>query len=188
MIPFFKVLSPAFALLVSMSLPASAAVCTSPPGSTVTWPNPCSGYEWNVDLSGIGPGDEIAAFAVDVPIGAGPQSIPLFQVFGNQSASSAPSPAAYPAEFALFVNGTPTDWTTVIFSDWLYQSLDGVTLPEGSTQFRVLFDAYSGPVADAPYATLKFGAVVPAIPLPASLWGGVTALLLLTGLRKRRSF
>lgn len=184
---FFKVCSLALALLIYTPASASAAICNAPPGTDLTWPNPCNGYEWLVDLDSIETGDEIASFTAHVAPGDGVQNIPLFQVFGSQSNGGGGPPTPYPAAFTLFVNGTQTAWTTTLFSGWLYQSLDDFELPEGSTQFRVVFDTYSGPNPVTPFATLKFGDVIAAIPVPAGIWGSLSACLILLGVRKTRT-
>jgi len=152
------------------------------PGDAFDWPaSGIDAFHWFEDLSGV---TTFPAPVVDFTvtnITAAPLLVMTFQIFGNCTNSD---DAAY-ADFNLSLNGTPTPWTGVEDGPCLYHNYLNFFLPVGATRFTVdlVNDRNTAPLL---YADVRFGDIVPAIPLPPTallLLGGVGALALM---RRRR--
>jgi len=149
------------------------------PGPEFDWPAPFTGHFWFVDIASV---TAVPTPVVDFTVTnttAAPLTVDTFQVFGNCDFIA----PAWKPDFTLFIDGTPTAWTSVESAPCGYHDFLGFVLPVGPTRFTVQLDDL--PDASASYVDVRFGNVIPAIPLPpaaALLLGGVVVL----GLVRRR--
>lgn len=163
-------------------LPANAAQLGGNPGPSFDMPGPGDYYLWNQSMSGIAAGDNLLGFIVKVPTGG--SFLKTFQVFGGCDGDT-----FYNAGFSLFVGGIATNWTSATRGDSSncgYHDFLHKPLGEGSLEFRVVFDgADNAPPAGFDFADVRFGDIIPAIPLPATGLLAIGALAALAGLRRR---
>lgn len=141
-------------------------------------------YQWFEDIGGVAEGDTL--FEIRVNVASGFQALPTFQVFGNCDGGSDPTGAL----FSLQINGSDTDWTSVVVADPCdyHDYLDQV-LPLGEVSMKVIFDGIRpGAEGSGPDRTLvdaRFGNILPAVPLPPAVFGFGAALAGLGALRRR---
>lgn len=164
--------------LPSYGLPGGSNIY---PGPRFDWPAPVTGYFWFVDITSVARvPTPVADFTVTNTTVA-PLPVMTFQAFGNCDFVD----PAWKPDFTLFIDGTRTPWTAVESAPCGYHDFLDFVLPVGPTRFTVQLDAL--PDASARYVDMRFGNVIPAIPLPPAavlLPGGVLALGLF---RRRRS-
>ena len=143
------------------------------PGPAFDWPVPFDGYMWFVDIAGV---STVPTPVVDFTVtntAAHARGVDTFQVFGNCDGIN----AAWKPTFSLFIDETETPWTGVETAPCGYHDFLDFVLPPGDTRFRVMLNDASD--AFAAYVDVRFGNVMPAIPLPpaaALMLGGIAAL------------
>ena len=150
------------------------------PGAEFDWPAPFVGYYWRVDIASV---TTVPTLVVDFTVtntSTTPLAVMTFQAFGNCDGSS---PTWKPG-FTLLIDGIETPWTAVESDPCGYHDYLDFILPVGDTRFSVALDDL--PDATAIYVDMRFGNVIPAIPLPPAaplMLGSVMALALV---RRRR--
>ncbi|MGS4944354.1 hypothetical protein ACVDG3_02650 [Meridianimarinicoccus sp. RP-17] len=163
------------------TLPGYGGIGVSPvyPGPAFDWPAPFVGYAWFVDIAGV---DTVPTPVIDFTVtNTAPNPVPVmtFQAFGNCDGTAAP----WKPGFTLFIDDIETPWTNVDDAPCGYHDYLDFVLPLGETRFTVLLE--DAPDATASHVDVRFGDVIPAVPLPpaaALLMGGIAAL----GLAGRR--
>lgn len=176
-------------VLMCLPLCANAAIIHEDPGNFFLMPQPNEAYIWSLDLSSAEAGDVIESFTVFVLPGL--QDLKTFQIFGSCDGGS----TAWHAGFDLSVSnnaGTDTEWTSATrgsgggcgYHDYLDQ-----TLAIGANTFEITYTGADNIVPPAlQTAQLRFGAILPAIPLPPglALLSGALGVLGLGAARRRR--
>ncbi|TDL91378.1 hypothetical protein [Meridianimarinicoccus aquatilis] len=152
-------------------------VSPSYPGDSFNWPAPALAYHWLVDVDGV---TSVPTTVIDFtvtnffPIA---QPVTTFQVFGQCTGPDAP----WRPDFTLAIDGAPTPWTWVESDVCLYHNLLNFALSPGDTRFTVTLNSPIG--APGQTVDVRFGHILPAIPLPASLLLSLSGLAALCGLR-----
>lgn len=154
------------------------------PGDSFDWPAAgYTGYSWLVDIASVtATPTPVADFTVTNIL---PDAVPVqtFQVFGNCGGTGAD--AAWKPKFTLLIGGAETAWTAVSTDPCGYHDYVAFDLPVGPTRFTVLLD--DAPNDLARYVDMRFGNVIPAVPLPpaaALLLGAWAGLCLVAGRRR----
>lgn len=157
-----------------------AGIGVSPfyPGDSFDWPGPALAYQWLVDVDGV---TSVPTTVVDFTvknITPFALNVGTFQVFGECTGPDAP----WRPDFTLAIDGATAPWTQVVSDVCLYHNLLDFALAPGDTRFTVTLNSAIG----APGQTIdvRFGDIIPAIPLPASLLLGLSGLAALAGLRR----
>ncbi|WP_416912345.1 hypothetical protein [Paracoccus sp. (in: a-proteobacteria)] len=158
------------------------------PGDRFDWTNPSDGYQWRVDLSGIDTASSLPVTVVDFTVDnvmGFPATIPLFQIFANCTGGSVTW-----ARFKLKINGLATPWTSTIPDLCLYHDYMDFSLPPGVSRFTVDMINVTD-FSQLEHADVRFGAVIPAIPLPGALLLGLSGLVAIGAMsgrvRRRRA-
>lgn len=154
------------------------------PGDSFDWPAPDVAYQWLVDVDSV---TTVPTTVIDFTVTnttLAPLIVPTFQVFGQCTGPDTP----WRPDFTLQIDGSPTPWTIIDGIDseaCLYHDLLNYALMPGATRFSVVLDSSIG----APGQTIdvRFGNIIPAIPLPATALLAVTGLAALGGLRRRQA-
>ena len=180
---------PVCALLAAMALPTSLTASPLPvlpsygatgssntyPGAAFDWPAPVDAYLWFVDISGVTTAPTLIADFTVTNTATTPLTVATLQAFGNCDGISDP----WKPGFTLFINETETPWTRVETAPCGYHDYLDFSLPVGATRFSVRLD--DPPDATAIHVDMRFGNVIPAIPLPPAgllMLGGMGALAL----------
>jgi len=158
-------------------------VGTTYPGDMFDWPDPIfSGYSWFVDVTGV---MSAPTTALDFVVTNGmpfPLQVQTFQVFSNCGFGANPP---WTPGFSLFINEVPTAWSAVTTSPCDYHDFIDFMLEPGDTRFRVVLD--NEPEPFTPNVDVRFGDVMPAVPLPATGMSLLAGLAALAVMRRRRS-
>lgn len=168
--------------LIGLGLTGSghAAMLGGDPGPSFDMPGGGDYYLWDMDLSGLSAGSILLDFTVNVPTGGA--FLRTFQVFALDDTRD----GCVDGRFSLSVNqpGNET-WTSVaVLEPCSYHDYLNINLLEGPRNFVVTVESLP---RNADHANVRFGDIIPAIPLPAPallLMGGLAAM---AGLRRARA-
>lgn len=147
------------------------------PGPAFDWPAVYNGFNWTVDLTAVTSAPTTIVDFTVTNTTSDPVMIGVFQVFGEFIDPDLGWTCSH-LDFDLQINGTATPWTMIVPDQCLYHNYENFVLVPGPTQFSIVWTGTPLP-GGTTQADVRFGNVIPAVPLPA---GAVLSLTALTAL------